>query len=105
MGAIWTGRVDEKPPVLLDAAIVFAPDGSLVPLALQAVKKGGVVVCAGIYMSDIPSLPYKILWEERILRSVANLTKQDGRIFIFSASDPDQNTNSFISLAEGQRSA
>jgi alcohol dehydrogenase, propanol-preferring len=82
LGAVWAGSADEKPPIPLDAAIIFAPVGPLVPLALQAVKKGGIVVCAGIHMSDIPAFPYKILWEERILRSVANLTRQDGEEFL-----------------------
>lgn len=78
LGAVWTGSSQEKAPVLLDAAILFAPDGALVPTALEAVDKGGSVICAGIHMSDIPSFPYSILWGERILRSVANLTRQDG---------------------------
>jgi propanol-preferring alcohol dehydrogenase len=78
LGAAWAGGSDEMPPVKLDAAIIFAPVGSLVPTALRAVDKGGVVVCAGIHMSDIPSFPYSILWEERVVRSVANLTRADG---------------------------
>ncbi|SDS52914.1 zinc-dependent alcohol dehydrogenase family protein [Bradyrhizobium canariense] len=78
LGACWTGASDEQPPVPLDAAIIYAPVGSLVPLALRAVRKGGRVVCAGIHMSDIPSFPYNILWEERQLLSVANLTRNDG---------------------------
>jgi len=82
LGAVWAGNSEDIPPLSLDAAIIFAPVGSLVPLALQAVKKGGVVVCAGIYMSDIPSFPYKFLWEERVIRSVANLTRQDGEEFL-----------------------
>jgi propanol-preferring alcohol dehydrogenase len=82
LGAKWAGGSDEIPPGLLDAAIIFAPDGALVPLALQAVRKGGRVVCAGIHMSDIPSFPYKLLWEERQLVSVANLTRQDGLEFL-----------------------
>jgi len=82
LGAIWAGSSEEKSPIPLDAAIIFAPVGPLVPLALKAVKKGGIVVCAGIHMSDIPSFPYKILWEERMLRSVANLTRQDGEEFL-----------------------
>lgn len=82
LGAVWAGSSTDAPPVPLDAAIIFAPVGSLVPLALKAVKKGGIVVCAGIHMSDIPSFPYKILWEERVLRSVANLTRQDGEEFL-----------------------
>ncbi len=82
LGAVWTGFSMETPPVPLDAAIIFAPAGELVPLALKAVDKGGVVVCAGIHMSDIPSFPYSFLWEERIIRSVANLTRQDGEEFM-----------------------
>lgn len=78
LGASWAGGSDELPPVPLDAAIVFAPVGALVPVALRAVDKGGVVVLGGIHMSDIPSFPYRILWEERVLRSVANLTREDG---------------------------
>jgi propanol-preferring alcohol dehydrogenase len=78
LGAVWSGSADAAPPQELDAAIVFAPVGALVPTALQAVCKGGVVVCAGIHMSDIPSFPYSILWGERQLRSVANLTRRDG---------------------------
>ncbi|MDX2088026.1 MAG: zinc-dependent alcohol dehydrogenase family protein [Kofleriaceae bacterium] len=77
-GAIWAGASDQRPPVELDAAIVFAPVGELVPLALAAVAPGGVVVCGGIHMSDIPSFPYRLLWEERVVRSVANLTRRDG---------------------------
>lgn len=78
LGAYWAGGSDEIPPDALDAAILFAPVGALVPVALRAVRPGGTVVCAGIYMSDIPSFPYSILWEERVLRSVANLTRRDG---------------------------
>jgi propanol-preferring alcohol dehydrogenase len=82
LGATWAGGSDESPPQQLDAAILFAPVGSLVPAALEAVARGGVVVCAGIHMSDIPSFPYRILWEERIVRSVANLTRRDGEEFL-----------------------
>jgi propanol-preferring alcohol dehydrogenase len=82
MGAAWAGGSDEKPPEPLDAAIIFAPVGDLVPVALRAVAKGGTVVCAGIHMSDIPAFPYSILWEERVLRSVANLTREDGEEFL-----------------------
>jgi alcohol dehydrogenase, propanol-preferring len=82
LGAVWAGGSDEKPPEPLDAAIIFAPVGDLVPLALQAVRKGGRVVCAGIHMSDIPSFPYRLLWEERQVVSVANLTRQDGLDFL-----------------------
>ena len=82
MGCAWTGGSDERPPVPLDAAIIFAPVGALVPAALAAVRKGGTVVCGGIHMSDIPSMPYALLWEERVLRSVANLTRRDGEEFL-----------------------
>jgi len=82
LGAVWAGPSDAPPPALLDAAILYAPVGALVPLALRAVRKGGRVVCAGIHMSDIPSFPYRILWEERQLVSVANLTRQDGLDFL-----------------------
>ncbi len=82
LGAVWAGGSDELPPDELDAAIIFAPVGKLVPAALKAVAKGGIVVCAGIHMSDIPSFPYEILWEERVLRSVANLTRRDGAEFL-----------------------
>lgn len=78
LGAAWAGDSASKPPELLDAAIIFAPLGSLVPAALEATARGGVVVCGGIHMSDIPSFPYRLLWEERVVRSVANLTRQDG---------------------------
>jgi len=82
LGAVWAGSSDELPPQPLDAAILFAPVGALVPLALRAVRKGGRVVCGGIYMSDIPSFPYERLWEERQLVSVANLTRQDAVDFM-----------------------
>jgi alcohol dehydrogenase, propanol-preferring len=82
LGVAWAGASDEGPPEELDAAIIFAPVGALVPAALRAVGKGGVVVCAGIHMSDIPSFPYELLWEERMLRSVANLTRRDGEEFL-----------------------
>lgn len=81
LGAHWAGGSDERPPAALDAAIIFAPVGPLVPAALRAVAKGGVVVCAGIHMSDIPAFPYELLWGERCVRSVANLTRRDGREF------------------------
>jgi propanol-preferring alcohol dehydrogenase len=82
MGACWAGDTEQALPEELDAAIIFAPAGELVPVALLAVAKGGVVVCAGIHMSDIPSFPYEILWGERVVRSVANLTRQDGVEFL-----------------------
>ncbi|HLF39204.1 MAG TPA: zinc-dependent alcohol dehydrogenase family protein [Burkholderiales bacterium] len=82
LGAEWTGDSDAKPPEELDAAILFAPVGSLVPAALRATAKGGTVVCAGIHMSDIPAFSYDILWGERVVRSVANLTRRDGEEFL-----------------------
>ena len=82
LGAEWAGDAEDKPPEPLDAAIIFAPVGALVPAALKAVRKGGRVVCGGIHMSDIPSFPYAILWEERQVRSVANLTREDAREFL-----------------------
>jgi propanol-preferring alcohol dehydrogenase len=81
LGCQWAGGSDELPHEPLDAAIIFAPVGSLVPAALKAVRKGGGVICAGIHMSDIPGFPYADLWEERSIRSVANLTREDGREF------------------------
>jgi propanol-preferring alcohol dehydrogenase len=82
LGSVWAGGSVEAPPELLDAAIIFAPAGELVPAALKAVRKGGIVVCGGIHMSDSPSFPYSILWEERRLVSVANLTREDGRRYL-----------------------
>lgn len=82
LGALWAGGSDEKPPQELDAAIIFAPVGGLVPTALAAVRKGGIVVCAGIHMSDIPSFPYSLLWGERRVLSVANLTRRDAEEFL-----------------------
>ncbi len=82
LGATWAGDSETQPPKRLDAAIIFAPVGALVPHALEAVKKAGVVVCGGIHMSDIPSFPYKLLWEERVLRSIANLTRKDALEFL-----------------------
>ena len=82
LGAVWAGGSDEMPPEPLDAAIIFAPVGALVSAALKAVKKGGRVVCGGIHMSDIPSFPYRLLWEERHVVSVANLTREDAREFL-----------------------
>lgn len=82
LGAAWAGSSEDTPPEKLDAAIIFAPVGDLVPIALRATTKGGTIVCAGIHMSEIPSFPYSLLWEERILRSVANLTRRDGEEFM-----------------------
>lgn len=85
LGAVWAGGSDVLPPEPLDAAILFAPVGALVPAALRAVDKGGVVVCGGIHMSDVPSFPYSLLWEERVVRSVANLTRADAMDFLVLA--------------------
>lgn len=82
LGAAWSGDSDIQPPHQLDAALIFAPVGNLVPAALRAVRKGGSVICAGIHMSDIPSFPYELLWGERVVRSVANLTRADGAEFL-----------------------
>lgn len=82
MGAVWAGETGEAPPEELDAAIIFAPDGSCLPAALRAIGKGGIVVCGGIHMSDIPSFPYEIMWGERVVKSVANLTRRDGEEFL-----------------------
>lgn len=82
LGAAWAGGSDMPPPELLDAALIFAPDGSLVPKALRALAKGGTVVCGGIHMSDIPSFPYRDLWQEHVIRSVANLTRRDAEEFL-----------------------
>ncbi len=104
LGAEWAGGSDEMPPEQLDAAIIFAPAGPLVPRALAAVAKGGSVVCAGIHMSDIPSFPYELLWGERILRSVANLTRLDGEEFLELAPRiPIQSQVQAYSLREANR--
>jgi propanol-preferring alcohol dehydrogenase len=87
LGAVWAGGSDEPPPRLLDAALIFAPVGALMVQALRVTRKGGVVVSGGIHMSDIPSFPYRLLWEERVLRSVANLTRRDGKEFLSIAPD------------------
>jgi propanol-preferring alcohol dehydrogenase len=86
LGVVWAGTSEQSPPAALDAALIFAPVGALVPRALSNVGAGGVVVCAGIHMSDIPAFPYRLLWEERSVRSVANLTRADARDFIAVAS-------------------
>ncbi|MES1943526.1 zinc-binding alcohol dehydrogenase family protein [Salinisphaera sp. PC39] len=85
LGCVWAGGSDTMPPEPLDAALIFAPVGPLVPAALRAVDKGGAVVCGGIHMSDIPSFPYRLLWEERLVRSVANLTREDGHALMDAA--------------------
>jgi propanol-preferring alcohol dehydrogenase len=101
LGASWAGAVGDAAPGELDAAIVFAPAGELVPAALRTVRKGGVVVCAGIHMSDIPSFPYELLWGERVLRSVANLTRRDGEEFLALAPRvPVRTTVQVFRLAE-----
>ncbi|KWV59914.1 alcohol dehydrogenase [Bradyrhizobium macuxiense] len=96
LGADWAGASEDKPPVELDAAIIYAPVGSLVPHALRAVRKGGRVVCAGIHMSDIPSFPYDILWGERQIVSVANLTRQDGIDFLGIRAGADIRTHTTV---------
>ena len=101
LGASWAGGSDEPPPELLDAAIIFAPVGALVPQALRAVKKSGTVVCGGIHMSDIPAFPYRILWEERTITSVANVTRRDAEEFMTVASTvPLRTTVETFPLAE-----
>ena len=101
LGATWAGGSDASPPVELDAAIIFAPVGALVPAALAATGKGGTVVCAGIHMSDIPSFPYRLLWEERMVRSVANLTRRDGDEFLaVAARIPVRTTITSFPLAD-----
>jgi len=104
LGADWAGASDELPPEPLDAAIIFAPVGALVPAALKATSKGGTVVCAGIHMSDIPSFPYRILWEERMVRSVANLTRRDGEEFLAIAGKmPVRTTTERFPLVDANR--
>jgi propanol-preferring alcohol dehydrogenase len=101
LGAVWAGSSDERPPAELDAAIIFAPVGALIPAALQAVRKGGVVVAGGIHMSDIPSFPYRILWGERMVRSVANLTRRDAEEFLALAPKvPVRTATELFPLAE-----
>jgi len=99
-GADWAGSSDQKPPEPLDAAIIFAPVGRLVPLALSAVAKGGKVVCGGIHMSDIPAFPYRDLWEERTICSVANLTRRDGEEFLKLAGSIPINTTTRVFALE-----
>jgi propanol-preferring alcohol dehydrogenase len=104
LGAEWAGASEERPPDELDAAIIFAPVGELVPLALRATAKGGVVVCAGIHMSDIPSFPYELLWMERTLKSVANLTRSDATELLDLATRvPVRTTVSSYELADAGR--
>ena len=104
LGAEWAGGSDEMPPELLDAALIFAPVGALVPAALTATKKGGTVVCGGIHMSDIPSFPYRLLWEERVVRSVANLTRRDADEFLaLAAAAGVKTTTQVYPLADANR--
>ena len=105
LGAEWAGSSKEAPPEELDAAIIFAPVGALVPAALRAVARGGTVVCAGIHMSDIPSFPYEILWGERSVRSVANLTRQDGLDFLALAPEIPVRTETVPFPLEGANEA
>ncbi len=103
LGAVWAGGGDDVPPVELDSVIIFAPAGELVPAALRAVRKGGVVVCGGIHMSPIPSFEYDLLWGERVVRSVANLTRADGREFLALAPEvPVQPEVEVYPLAEAR---
>lgn len=103
-GAAWAGGSDELPPEPLDAALIFAPVGALVPAALKATKKGGTVVCGGIHMSDIPAFPYSLLWEERVLRSVANLTRRDAQEFLALAPEAGVHTTTRVyPLADANR--
>jgi propanol-preferring alcohol dehydrogenase len=104
VGATWAGPSNEPPPMPLDCAIIFAPVGRLVPEALSRTTPGGVVVCAGIHMSDIPSFPYRLLWEERIVRSVANLTRRDAEEFLALAADTPLRTHIQVySLGDANR--
>jgi alcohol dehydrogenase, propanol-preferring len=104
LGAEWAGNSDERPPHELDAAIIFAPSGALVPAALAAIVKGGTVVCGGIHMSDIPSFPYRLLWGERVVRSVANLTRADGEEFLeIAANVPVRTHTKAYPLADANR--
>ena len=104
MGAIWVGPSNKAPPRPLDAAIIFAPVGDLVPLALNAVRPGGTVVCGGIHMSDIPSFPYALLWGERMLRSVANLTRKDAEEFLaFANANPIETKTVRYALEDANR--
>jgi alcohol dehydrogenase, propanol-preferring len=104
LGAVWAGASDDLPPDELDAALIFAPVGALVPAALKALAPGGTVVCAGIHMSDIPSFPYEDLWHERTIRSVANLTRQDGEEFLALAPTiPVRTSVTRYQLSEAER--
>ena len=104
VGAVWAGASNQAPPAPLDSAVIFAPVGRLVPEALSRIVAGGVVVCAGIHMSDIPSFPYRLLWEERIIRSVANLTRADAQEFLALAADiPLRLTTTIYLLTDANR--
>jgi propanol-preferring alcohol dehydrogenase len=105
LGAVWAGGSDEVPPEPLDAAIIFAPVGTLVPAALRAVRKGGRVVCGGIHMSDIPAMPYSVLWGERELVSVANLTREDAREFLAIAAEAGVRTHTTVYPLEDANTA
>ena len=104
LGAVWAGGSDQQPPEPLDAALIFAPVGALVPAALAATRKGGTVVCGGIHMSDIPAFPYRLPWQERVVRSVANLTRRDAQEFLALAPDAGVRTETVTyPLAEANR--
>lgn len=103
-GAMWAGYSGQAPPVALDAAILFAPAGELVPMALRAIRPGGTVICGGIHMTDIPSFPYNILWGERTVRSIANLTRRDAEDFLaFAVKHPIRTTTARYSLKDANR--
>ena len=101
LGAVWAGSSLQKPPDELDAAIIFAPVGALVPLALKALAKGGTVVCGGIHMSDVPSFPYELLWGERVVRSVANLTRRPPQGQASTSSRKTRSSNSAQGMRQG----
>jgi alcohol dehydrogenase, propanol-preferring len=104
LGAAWAGRADEKPPQRLDASIIFAPAGELVPPALEALKKGGVLALGGIYMSPVPEFPYNLLYQERSVRTVANNTREDGREFLRVAAEiPIRTEVQIFPFAEANR--
>jgi alcohol dehydrogenase, propanol-preferring len=105
LGAVWAGGSDESPPEQLDAAIIFAPVGALVPAALAATRKGGTVVCGGIHMSHIPAFLYRLLWEERVIRSVANLTRRDAEEFLALAPAAGIRTTTYLSPRRGEPGA
>ena len=104
LGAVWVGGAADPPPVKLDAAVIFAPAGELIPAALAALDKGGTLVLGGIYMSDTPPIPYELLYRERVVRSVANNTREDGREFLLGGrARPDPDPRPDLSPRGGER--